>query len=81
MGEVHFLPALPDAWPAGNVSGLRARGGLEVDLQWKEGKATSATLKATAGGTFVLRAPQGQQIAGPTEITLAAGETRQVLFQ
>ena len=81
MGEIHFLPALPDAWPNGSVRGMRARGGAEIDMQWKDGRATTATVRAKVDGTFVLRAPQGQQIAGPNKVTLKAGEMHTVIFQ
>jgi alpha-L-fucosidase 2 len=40
-GEIELLPALPKAWPTGNVKGLRARGGYTVDIAWQEGRVTS----------------------------------------
>jgi alpha-L-fucosidase 2 len=54
-GELEFLPALPGAWPTGSVRGLRARGGFEVDEQWKDGKLTKATVTSGAGGSARLR--------------------------
>ena len=45
-GEIHLLPALPGAWPAGSITGLRARGGIEVDVVWRDGRLAAATLRA-----------------------------------
>ena len=54
-GTVHLLPALPDAWPDGSVTGLRARGGFVVDIVWHAGKATSYRVEATRPATLKLR--------------------------
>ena len=45
-GEISLLPALPAKYPTGSVTGLRARGGYEVDIFWKDGVLTKAVIKA-----------------------------------
>ncbi len=54
-GEVHLLPALPDAWSTGSISGLCARGGFEVSMEWQGGKLKSATLRSKLGQACNLR--------------------------
>ncbi len=55
-GEVRLLPALPTAWPNGYVKGLRARGGYEVDIKWREGKLVEAVIRASLAGKCRVRA-------------------------
>ncbi len=63
-GEIALLPAWPkEAWPTGHVKGLRARGGLEVDIAWQDGHAASAVLKADLSGRHRIRPPRGHAIA------------------
>lgn len=55
LGEVHLLPALPSAWPTGRISGLRARGGFEVAIEWKDHQLTAATILSTHGQPLTVR--------------------------
>lgn len=63
-GELHLLPALPEAWPAGSVSGLRARGGFEVDLNWQAGRISRARIVSHLGGECRVRSPHPLQLEG-----------------
>ena len=54
-GALHLLPALPDSWQEGKVSGLRGRGGFIVEEEWKNGNLSTATVQSTIGGVLRLR--------------------------
>ena len=54
-GEIHLLPALPQAWAEGAVTGLKARGNVTVDMSWKVGKLTSATLQSPVAAKASVR--------------------------
>lgn len=56
-GVIELLPALPEAWSgSGKVTGIGARGGFVVDLAWRDGKVTSATVRSVGGKTTTVRA-------------------------
>jgi len=48
-GVVNILPALPDAWPQGAVTGLKARGNFEVDIEWEAGKMKEIVIRSLSG--------------------------------
>jgi alpha-L-fucosidase 2 len=76
-GEIQLLPALPKAWAAaGSVKGLRARGGFEVALEWKDGRLTAARLLSTRGGSCKVT-HGGKTVTVQT----AAGQTTDVTAQ
>lgn len=72
-GKIRLLPALPDAWPVGKISGLSARGGFEVDITWKAGKLSEAVIRSKNGNPCKL-------VYGPRilEFNTQAGKTYRV---
>ena len=68
--EIELLPALPKAWPAGSVKGLRARGAFEVEITWRDGKLVEAAVGSLKGGSARLRCGSATR-----DITLSKGET------
>jgi alpha-L-fucosidase 2 len=65
-GEIALLPALPLAWPAGRVTGLRVRGAIELDMEWRQARAIEVRLRPLVTGSHVIRPPRGQRIATMT---------------
>lgn len=55
LGRIDILPALPDEIPQGNIRGIRARGGFELDLKWADGKLASLTVVSNAGMPLSIR--------------------------
>ncbi|MFF0345519.1 glycoside hydrolase N-terminal domain-containing protein [Kribbella sp. NPDC004875] len=58
---IRVLPALPAEWPAGSFRGLRARGGLEFDVSWRDGVVTEAAVRASVAGTYRIALPSGER--------------------
>jgi alpha-L-fucosidase 2 len=73
LGVLDLLPALPAAWPAGSVKGLRARGGYEVHLVWRDGRLVQAGVRRAAEGAGKVTSRYGK---GAVTFELARGESR-----
>jgi alpha-L-fucosidase 2 len=78
-GEIHLLPALPQAWHSGKVKGLKTRGGFEIDMEWKQGKLTKAVVYSTIGGNCRIRTNE-RMIIENVKAKTAKNENQNALF-
>ncbi|MGC3947158.1 MAG: glycoside hydrolase family 95 protein [Chryseolinea sp.] len=79
---VTILPALPDAWKAGSVSGLRARGGFEiVEMKWKNVKLVTVTIRSVFGGNLRVRTPNQVTLMNHVPLSSASGRNDNPFFE
>jgi alpha-L-fucosidase 2 len=79
-GFLHLLPALPSIWPSGCVTGLRARGGCEVEIEWKEGRLARATIRTTKAGPVRVRAKGRIEVRWDDGMMKVIGSGEEVVF-
>lgn len=75
-GAIELLSALPASWPDGEVRGLRARGGFEVDILWRGGVPKRVEVSSAAGGSCLVRWRDREQ-----RVELAPGGRRRLRFR
>jgi alpha-L-fucosidase 2 len=81
-GAVHILPALPDVWATGKVSGLRARGGFLIEeIAWENGKIKELKVKSTLGGNLRIRTENPLALDGKGNWQTAEGENPNPFFK
>ncbi|PJJ47791.1 glycoside hydrolase family 95 protein [Hymenobacter chitinivorans] len=80
-GVLDLLPALPDAWPTGEVAGLVARGGFVVDLAWDKGKITRARITSRLGGNCRVRLHHPVAATGGLKLQEAQGSNPNPFYQ
>jgi alpha-L-fucosidase 2 len=89
---IHLLPALPEVWESGRVTGLRARGGYEIDITWENNELSEALLNADYSGTCRIKSEQSVTVYhqdnqiettsnqnGVTVFRVSAGENYRIL--
>ncbi len=79
-GFVFILPALPDEWKKGSISGIKTRGDFEVTLSWKDNRIEKLIIKSTIGGNLRLRTRDEITFSDGKDLVLAEGENSNPLF-
>ncbi|WP_163410273.1 glycoside hydrolase family 95 protein [Flavobacterium ajazii] len=80
-GSIYLLPALPDDFKNGKVSGLKARGGFEINMEWENGKVKQLMVKSALGGNCRLRISSDIKLTGKIQLKEAVGENTNFFYQ
>lgn len=80
-GFIDILPALPDEWKNGKISGLKTYGGFEVNIIWENNKAKEVVIKSHLGGNCRIRIPNEIQLSGNTKLKKAEGKNPNPFFE
>ena len=73
-GELHLLPALPDVWQSGSITGLRAIGGFQIiSMEWKDAQLVKAVIKSSLGGNLRLRTHTEMKLSNGSALKTASG--------
>lgn len=77
-GAIHLLPALPEVWKTGKVSGLVARGGFKIDMEWQDSKITKLVIHSALGGNCRIRL--GHEISN-SYLEKLTGDNKNLFYQ
>ncbi|SEB09708.1 glycoside hydrolase family 95-like protein [Pedobacter hartonius] len=80
-GYLDLLPALPKAWAEGSIKGLKARGGFEVDMKWKEQQLNTASVKSLLGEECIIHTSVPVKVMGTDIVTKKVPDGYQISFK
>ena len=81
LSDIYLLPAMPDAWKEGSVTGLKARGNFEVGIRWQNHQLSEASVKSIRGGICKVRTNIPIKIPGVRSSTLLSKNTYVTTFE
>lgn len=79
-GAIHLLPAIPDNWPSGEITGLVARGGFVIDMAWSDNRLTKLKVTSKVGGKCRLRINKDMKLSSP-QFSVAKGLNSNTFYE